>query len=148
HLLKGSPWDLTPYYSAFQSRPVCQDLLQVLRTGKAARWGSFQTDKDWVQAMADEEFATSFTAVMDCRGAYLGPAAARAVDLKGRERFLDIAGGSGIYACSFVACHPDLQATVLEKPPVDGITRKNIERRGYASRVSVTVGDMFREIPA
>jgi acetylserotonin N-methyltransferase len=56
---------------------------------------------------------------------------------------LDIAGGSGIYACSIVAAHSHLRATVLEKPPVDEVARNSIAKRGFAERVSVVAGDMF-----
>jgi cyclopropane fatty-acyl-phospholipid synthase-like methyltransferase len=82
---------------------------------------------------------------MDCRGVYLGQALARKLDLSGQSRLLDIAGGSGIYACSLVAHHPQLRATVLEKKPVDAIASKAIARRGFADRISVVVADMFRE---
>ena len=46
---------------------------------------------------------------------------ARTVDLGQYRHLLDIAGGSGIYACALAAHYPALQATVLEKPPVDRI---------------------------
>ena len=48
---------------------------------------------------------------------------AQKLDCSGHHRLLDIAGGSGIYACALVARHPHLRAAVLEKPPVDAITR-------------------------
>ena len=48
--------------------------------------------------MEGEDFATKFTAAMDCRGVYLGPAMAQKIDCTGHHRLLDIAGGSGIYA--------------------------------------------------
>jgi predicted O-methyltransferase YrrM len=95
--------------------------------------------------MLTEEFASTFTAAMDCRGFYLGPAVARAVDLQGRSRLLDIAGGSGIFACALAAHYPRLSATVFERSPVDQIARKMIEKRGYAGRVTVTAGDMFND---
>ena len=94
--------------------------------------------------MLTDEFATTFTAAMDCRGIYLGAAMARVLETQGR-RLLDIAGGSGIYACAIVARHPHLTATVFERPPVDGIARKMIAKRGHADRVSVVAGDMFTD---
>jgi SAM-dependent methyltransferase len=144
-LAANSPWCLGPYYAALKDRPVCKDMLTVLRTGKPANWGSFKDEKEWAKAMEREEFAKHFTAAMDCRGAYLGPAMARRLDLKNRQRLLDIAGGSGVYACALVAANPHLQATVLEKPPVDKIARETIAQRGLAERVAVCVGDMFSE---
>ena len=47
---------------------------------------------------------------------------------------------SGIYACAIVARHPHLRATVLEKPPVDAVARRAIERRGLSAKVSVVAG--------
>jgi SAM-dependent methyltransferase len=148
-LVKASPWFVGPYYAALKERPVCQDYVKVLRTGKPANWGSFKQEKDWAKAMEDEEFANHFTAAMDCRGMYLGAAVARALQGRGYSHLLDVAGGSGIYACSIVAQHPHLNATVLEKPPVDEVARRAIRKRGFAERVTVCAGDMFAsEFPA
>jgi hypothetical protein len=147
HLVKDSPWFIGPYYASLKERPVCKDFLVVLRTGKPAKWGSLE--KEWARAMEDETFANEFTAAMDCRGVYLGQAVAKALDLRNHRQLLDIAGGSGIYACSLVAHHAQLKATVFEKPPVDHVARKAIAKRGFADRVSVVAGDMFREaLPA
>ena len=145
HLVNSSPWFLGPYYAALKDRPVCKDFLNVLHTGKPANWGSLKNEKAWAQAMEDIAFATQFTAAMDCRGIYLGHAVSRALDLRRHSRFLDIAGGSGIYACSMVAAHPHLRATVFEKSPVDKVAARLIAERGYADRVSVLSGDMFAD---
>jgi 3-hydroxy-5-methyl-1-naphthoate 3-O-methyltransferase len=143
HLVKSSPWFIGPYYDSMKERPVCKDLLVVLRTGHPANWGSFKHEKDWAKAMEGEAFANQFTAAMDCRGTLLAPAMASRVDCSRQRHLLDIAGGSGIYACAMVARHPHLRATVMEKPPVDRITRERIAARGFADRVNVNVGDMF-----
>jgi len=145
HLVSTSPFFLGPYYASLKDRPVARDYGVVLRTGHAANWGSYRNEKPWDDAMRTEAFATSFTAAMDCRGAYLGPALAKAAPLAGRRSLLDIAGGSGVYACTLVAHHAGLRATVLERPPVDGIARTMVARRGWDSRVAVAAGDMFRD---
>lgn len=145
HLVSTSAWFLGPYYASLKDRPVCKDFLQVLRTDKPANWGSFKAEKDWARSMEDEAFANSFTAAMDCRGVYLAQAVAKKVNCSHRRKFLDIAGGSGIYACSAVAHHPHLNAAVFEKPPVDQVAKKAIEKRGYSQRVEVISGDMFKE---
>jgi hypothetical protein len=145
HLTASSQWYLGPYYASLKERPVCKDFLQVLKTDKPANWGSFKSEKDWARAMEDEAFAQSFTAAMDCRGVYLGQAAAKKLDCGGRKRLLDIAGGSGIYACSMVAHHPHLSASVFEKPPVDQVAARAIEQRGFTQKVSVIAGNMFTE---
>ena len=51
HLVKGSPWFIGPYYASLKDRPVCLDLLKVLRTGKPANWGSSEREKEWTKAM-------------------------------------------------------------------------------------------------
>jgi SAM-dependent methyltransferase len=149
HLVRTSPWFIGPYYASLKDRPVCKDYVTVLRTGRVANWGSFKDEKDWAKAMEDDAFANQFTAAMDCRGVYLAAAMARGIDTGGCTHLLDVAGGSGIYACSIVAKHPHLRATVFEKPPVDGVARRAIEKRGFADRVDVQAGDLFRdELPA
>ncbi len=145
HLVRTSPWFLGPYYASLKDRPVCKDVLAVLRTGKPANWASLKDEEAWAKAMEREDFAQQFTAAMDCRGVYLAQALAKAVDLRDHAHLLDIAGGSGIYACSLVAHHPRLRATVLEKRPVDAIARKSIDARGYGNRVSVLAGNMFND---
>ena len=143
HLCAHSPWFLGPYYASLKERPVCQDLLKVLRTGKPANWGSEKGKQDWHKSMETEEFAKQFTAAMDCRGVYLAQAVAKKINLTTRRSLLDIAGGSGIYACSLCAHFPNLRATVLEKPPVDKITAGAIAKRGFSDRVSVLASDML-----
>ncbi|MDB6149219.1 MAG: dnrK [Chthoniobacter sp.] len=143
HLSADSPWNLAPYYASMKDRAPTVDMLKVLRTGKPANWGSYDAQA-WAQAMEREDFAAHFTAAMDCRGVLLGPAMARKLDLTGREALLDIAGGSGIYACAVVARHPHLRATVLERPPVDGIAREAIAKQGCSEKVAVLAGDMFQ----
>lgn len=149
HLVKASPWYLGPYFESLKDRPMALDLLHVLRTGKPANWASRKNDKDWHRAMETEEFATQFTAAMDCRGVYLARAVATGVNLSDRHHLLDIAGGSGIYACSLVTHYPQLSGTVFEKPPVDKIAARAIASRGCSERVSVVAGDMLAdELPA
>ena len=145
HLVKESPWYLGPYYPSLADRPFAQDLLKVLRSGKPANWGTHQADKDWHAAMESEEFARSFTAAMDCRGLYLAQSVASTVDFSPYRHLLDIAGGSGVYACVLAAHNPSLRATVLDKPPVDRIAAAAIEKRGLASRISVHASDMLVE---
>lgn len=145
HLVSHSPFFLGPYFASLKERPVVRDYAAILRTGRPANWGSFQHEKTWGDAMLTEEFATTFTAAMDCRGFHLGPALAKAVDLRGRTRLLDIAGGSGIFACALVAQYAGLGATVFERSPVDEIARTMIRKRGYDDRVNVFAGDMFAD---
>jgi hypothetical protein len=143
HLVKSSPWNIGPYFDSTKERPVCRDIVTVLRTGKPANWASLKSEKEWSKAMETHAFADQFTAAMDCRGVYLGPALAERLDSSNHRHLLDIAGGSGIYACAIVARHPHLRATVLEKSPVDRIAFRALAARGFADRIAVHLGDMF-----
>ena len=143
HLVRTSPWFLGPYYASFRERPVCRDFVEVLRTNRPAGWASAPAQKPWTEAMASPDFARQFTAAMDCRGLFLGRAVARALDLQPHRALLDVAGGSGVYACCLVEHFPHLRATVLEKPPVDNVAARSIEERGFTGRVSVHAADLF-----
>jgi hypothetical protein len=145
HLVKGSPWYLGPYYAPIQDTPIVQGFLKVLRTGKPANWQAKTDAKDWHESMLDEDFARSFTDLMNSRGMIFGQYLAKAVTplLGGRRHLLDVGGGSGIYSSTMVAAHPQLSATVLEQPPVDAIVRKEIAKHGLSDRVQVASGDMF-----
>jgi len=143
HLVKSSQWNIGPYFDSTKERPVCRDMVTVLRTGKPANWASLKNEKEWVKAMESDDFADQFTAAMDCRGIYLGPAMAERLECSSHRHLLDIAGGSGIYACAILARHPHLRATVLEKSPVDQITSRRLAERGFTDRIRVHCGDMF-----
>ena len=144
-LVEGSPFNMKAYYAALKDRPVCQDYMKILRTGKPANWGSFKDEKDWARAMEDDAFAQTFTAAMDCRGLVLAPSLAEKVNIAACRRLLDVAGGSGVYASAMVARHPHLEAAVFEKPPVDQVAVRALARRDMAERIAVTSGDMFRD---
>jgi hypothetical protein len=144
HLAPDAPWNLTPYYASMKDRAQVLDMLKVMRTGKQAMW-SGEAAKAWAEAMEREDFARSFTAAMDSRGILMGPRLAEAVDLSRQGTFLDIAGGSGIFACAVKHRHPGLHAAVLEKKPVDEVCRRSIANRGFAGRVEVLTADMFQD---
>ncbi len=148
HLCQGSPWDLAPYYASLRDRPVVQDFVRVLRTGRPAHWaGLDEASDDWHGSMLSEDFARTFTAAMDCRGVYLGKKLADTVVgiLSGTRRLLDLGGGSGVYACALAANAPSLQAVVFEQAPVDAVAREKIAQRGLTGRVHVERGDLFSD---
>jgi acetylserotonin N-methyltransferase len=143
HLVAGSPWFLGPYYPKLSDRPIARDLLEVLRSGRPARFAGRQDEADWHRAMETETFAEEFTAAMDCRGLLTAQALAASLDLSRHRRLLDIAGGSGVFACAIAARFGGLRAAVFEKPPVDRIAARAVEKRGLADRVEVVAGDML-----
>ena len=145
HLVGSSRWNLTPYFATVKNRPSTLAMLEVLRTGEPANFGGGADPQAWAAAMERPEFASAFTDAMDCRGVLLGPAIAKQVDLSEHRAVLDVAGGSGIYACALVARYENLRASVFEKPPVDRVAREAIPKRGGSERVDVLSGDMFAD---
>jgi SAM-dependent methyltransferase len=120
-------------------------MVEVLRTGKPARWASLRNELEWAKAMESPAFANQFTAAMDCRGVYLAPALAERLDCARYHHLLDVAGGSGIYASAIVARNAHLRATVLEKAPVDRLAGQLLAQRGFGARIGVETGDMFQD---
>jgi hypothetical protein len=127
--------------ASFAERPVHGVIQEVLRTGKPAGWA--RDEEPWKQMMKSETFARRFLKTMDSRGSFLAPAVAASLDLAPHRRLLDIAGGSGVYACHIVQRHPHLKATIVEKLPVDSVTREYIAERGCSESVDVAAGDIF-----
>jgi len=145
HLVASSPWFLGPYFPRVTDRPIAADLIEILRTDRPARFASRKDTDDWHTAMENETFAEEFLAAMDVRGRFTAQAIAARLDLDGGRRLLDVAGGTGVFACALAARFPDLRASVLEKPPVDRIASRIIARRGFASRVDVIASDMLSD---
>jgi SAM-dependent methyltransferase len=148
YLVSNSPDSLVPYYASLKNRPQCVEFREILQTGKPAGWSSKKEGEDWMKSMQDEQFADSFTAAMDSRGAFLAQRLAERLNLSGHTALLDVAGGSGVYACSIARLNSHLAAAVLEIPPVDLAAARSITRKGMSSRVKVIAGDMFEELPA
>lgn len=59
----------------------------------------------------------------------------RHLDLTGRRRLLDVGGGPGTYSLLLARQYPDLEAVVLDLPPVVEIARELIQEWGLADRV-------------
>src|ERR1700691_664820 len=57
HLVQSSPWFIGPYFASVKERPVCRDILAVLRTGQPSNWASLRDEKQWALAMEDDDFA-------------------------------------------------------------------------------------------
>ena len=147
YLVGDKPASLVPYYFSLRDRPQCTEFREILRTGKPAGWSSKKEGKSWLENMKDEEFADSFTAAMDSRGIFLARRLAERFDLGGHAALLDIAGGSGIYACSIARANSHIKAAVLEIPPVDRVAGRSIQSKGMSSKVGVIAGDMFETLP-
>ena len=145
YLCNQSDFDLTSYVNSLKDRPVCTDMATVMKTGKPANWAASKTGQDWFISMEDDDFAESFSAAMNSRGAYLAHGVVKVLDLSGYHTLLDIGGASGIYTVAILEQYPGMKAAVFEKPPVDKIARYSIEKFSLTDRINVVAGDMFRD---
>jgi hypothetical protein len=140
---ESSKFDLRGYFNSLKERPVCQDILGVLRTDTPFNWAYVPKGDEWAKAMVKKDFAKSFTVAMDNRGAILAPVLAEKINCTHYSQLLDIAGASGIYSSALVSKYPHLQASVLEKAPVDCIAKNSIMRQRLTKKISVISADMF-----
>jgi hypothetical protein len=140
---EGSKFDLRGYFNSLRERPICQDILGALRTNTPLNWANSPKGNEWAKAMTEKDFAGSFTAAMDSRGAIIAPVLAEKMNCINYTKLLDIAGASGIYSCALVRKYPHLQAAVLEKSPVDSIAKNAMRKQGFSKKISVISSDMF-----
>lgn len=74
-------------------------------------------------------------------------AVARALDLQGRKKLLDIGGGPGTYSIFFCRQYPQLRATLLDLPASGNIAQRNIESYGLGERITFLGGSYYEELP-
>ena len=96
---------------------------------------------EFYHLMDDPEEARSFS-----RGQHagsLGPAAvlAKAVDFAGRERLLDVGGGSGAFSITLCQRHAGLRATILDLPGVQATAEAYVRDAGVGDRVTFVPGN-------
>jgi hypothetical protein len=73
----------------------------------------------------------------------------RQVDLGGRQKIMDLGGGSGCYCIVAANKYPEIRAEVLDLPPVVVVTREYIEENGVADQVSASACDFTQDaLPA
>ena len=63
------------------------------------------------------------------------------LSLAGCRRLLDVGGGPGTYSVLLSRAYPELEATVLDLPPVIRIAEALIEQQGASDRVKTIAGD-------
>lgn len=102
--------------------------------------------RSWIDAhRRDLPRAAAFTRVM--HGHSTAPALAwpEHVDLSGHARMLDVGGGSGVHAIGARMRWPQLEAVVLDIPPVCIAAREYIERFGMTDHVTTCAADMWAD---
>jgi len=89
--------------------------------------------------------AEAFAAAMADVGRGSADKLAEALDFSGVRRLLDVGGGPGTYAIELARRHPELRATVFDRPETAAVARRNATAAGVADRVEARGGDAFAD---
>jgi (2Fe-2S) ferredoxin/ubiquinone/menaquinone biosynthesis C-methylase UbiE len=84
-----------------------------------------------------------FIAAMDHNARGRASTVARAAELNGAKRLLDLGGGSGAYSIAFAKACPALSCEVVDLPEVLPIAEEHIRQAGMQGRISTRAGDML-----
>lgn len=89
----------------------------------------------------DPERTRRFVYAMHDRAKPTALGLSRGLDLRGKRRLLDIAGGSGAY--SLIACrqNPELCSVLFDLPAVIDVAREIIEAEGMSQCIELVAGD-------
>jgi SAM-dependent methyltransferase len=88
-----------------------------------------------------DDWLRPFIAAMHFRARQNAGEVVGLLDLDGVSRVLDLGGGSGAYAMSFVRARRGIAAVVLDLPNVLPLTRMYIAQEGLAAEVTTVAGD-------
>lgn len=91
---------------------------------------------------AGDEERESFLMGMFNLASHLAPRVAAQIDLGGRGRLLDLAGGPGTYAIHFCKQNPDLTAVIFDLPTTRPFAEQTVERFGLSERIAFNGGDI------
>ncbi len=96
---------------------------------------------DYEAWMGDPEEARVFSESQ--HGGSLGPAAvlAKRIDMTGRERLLDVGGGTGAFSIMMAKRHPQVRATVLDFPNVAKLGESFVADEGLSERIAFLPGN-------
>ncbi len=75
----------------------------------------------------------------------LAPRVAAAIDLGGRRRLLDLAGGPGTYAIHFCRQNPELSAVIFDLPTTRPFAEQTVASHGLSDRIGFVGGDLVAD---
>jgi len=143
YLVKGKTGYQGPYISLMQHYYKLWGSLKLALLQN----GSLRSEFDDYVAQ-DIDWARKFIEAMHCGAELVAPFLVETLDLSSHKLLLDIGGGSGINAISFVKKFNQLKAIVLDLSSVSEVTKEYVARSGVADRISVMSGDYrYVELP-
>jgi SAM-dependent methyltransferase len=152
HLVPGSTFDVGDYIGLAAGSPGVLEMVERLKSNRPANKGAgaaFIYREGMASAMEEEASARHFTLALAGRAKNVAPLLAERAPLAGARWLVDVAGGTGIYSIACLQKHPQLRATVLDRPEVLKVAQEMAEAYGVSERLQCQPGDMFRDpLPA
>ncbi len=93
----------------------------------------------------DEQRLREFIRAMHNIGTVQAGKVYRKLQLKKYRSLLDLAGGQGTYAVSFVERNPKMRTVVFDLPEVIKIAREHIKKSGMKGKVTTKAGDCLKD---
>ena len=142
YLSKDSPRTLTGYieYSNMALYPMWGHLEDAVRDG-GHRWKQTFGYEGGIFSsfFKSDEARDRFLMGMHGFGQLSSPAVARAFDLSGFRKMVDLGGASGHLAMAAIAAYPHLEAAVFDLPPAIEFARRFVA----GTKVELIAGDFF-----
>jgi 2-polyprenyl-3-methyl-5-hydroxy-6-metoxy-1,4-benzoquinol methylase len=133
HLVHGSPEYLGNLEHVAGLWDSWSDLIQVIRSGQPANYKNLQEkDEKWVESFAN---STDWRATMEA------PEILSHLNLKNVKKVLDIGGGKGAYAKSFIELNPNIKVHVIDYPEVIRFTMQMIIEEDLQDKIIPISGD-------
>ncbi|MGI6459224.1 MAG: methyltransferase [Candidatus Hydrogenedentales bacterium] len=117
-------------------------LEDALRTGEAVR---MEDDKNLQGERRSPDDLRNFILGMGDIARMSARQILDAVDLAGYRQLLDVGGGPGSYSIAFVNQHPELRATLFDRPDVVDIARAQVSAAGLDGRIEFIPGDFMAD---
>ncbi len=149
HLTPGAEFDVSAYIGLAAESPGVLEMVERMKFNTPAGTtddgpGAAFIFREGVESpMEREASARSLTLALAGRARNVAPVLAAKVPLDGVHRLLDIGGGTGIYSIAWLQKHPELRATVWDRPEVLKVAREFAEEFGVSERLETIPGDMF-----
>jgi ubiquinone/menaquinone biosynthesis C-methylase UbiE len=109
-----------------------------VKTGKPTAYDNSEEE-------VDEQRLREFIRAMHNIGTVQAGEVYRKLNLKKYSSLLDLAGGQGTYAVSFVERNPRMRAVVFDLPEVIKIAREHIKKSGMKGKVTTKAGDCLKD---
>jgi precorrin-6B methylase 2 len=134
----------SPEYVGFIIRHHAHIMPGWVNLAEAVRGGRSVLGKSSVRTVEEEEREAFLMGMFNvARGQ--AETVAKALDLAGRSRLIDVGGGPGTYAVQFCLGQPGLTALVFDLPTSEPFAREVAARYGLADRIDFVGGDFLRD---